>query len=146
MTAKEQIGMEVRNVAQPIVYSVAKQNIMSLAKKIVPSLVKESFDSLDIPKKVPHNNPSLLVSSEGSKCLADNEVSIKAASYIPMDVLSSIQRMHQNMIFKNLVTKAMERQDFRLLKDNNEEDLRPSQYNKKKSSPFPQKTRPQPIY
>ena len=60
MSAKEQIGMEVRNIAQPIVQSVAKQNVMLLAKDIVPLMVKESVDDLELPNKVPQN--TLLVS------------------------------------------------------------------------------------
>ena len=44
MSAKEQIGMEVRNVSFLIVQSIAKQHVMVLAKNIVPNLVKESVD------------------------------------------------------------------------------------------------------
>ena len=52
MSAKQKIGLEARNVAQPIVHSVAKQNVMSLAKDMVPTLIKESVDDLELLKEV----------------------------------------------------------------------------------------------
>ena len=86
MSAKEQIGMEVRNVTLPIVHAVAQQNVMFLAINIVPNLVKESVDDLDILKQFPQKMPSLLDSLDSHKYLSENEVSIEEASSITMDV------------------------------------------------------------
>ena len=53
MSAKEQIGMEVRNVSLPIVQSTAKKKVMVIAKHVLPDLVRKSIDDLDLLKQFP---------------------------------------------------------------------------------------------
>ena len=67
----------MRNEAQPIVQSVAKQSIMSLAKNIVQPMVKEASDDLDTLKKVPHSKHTLLDASHTIPCFQENVVSME---------------------------------------------------------------------
>ena len=53
MSAKEQIGMEVRSAAKPIVLALAKDYVLSLSKEIVPQAIKQSITDLSSLKTVP---------------------------------------------------------------------------------------------
>ena len=54
MSAKLQIGKDVRNIAKPIVVDLSKQNARSLAKEIVHKIVKQSITKLSLLKSVPN--------------------------------------------------------------------------------------------
>ena len=74
MSAKEQIGKEVRNVAQPIVHAVTTgtRKVISLAKNIIPTLVQESVDDLELLVKVPMQNLSSPLSTRKSQFVLED--------------------------------------------------------------------------
>ena len=53
MSAKEQIGLEVKNAAKPTVADLTKKNVLSLSKVIVPQVVSRTMRDLVLLKSVP---------------------------------------------------------------------------------------------
>ena len=53
MSAKEQINLEVKNTAKPVVVELAKENVLSLSREIWPCFIKRDSISLEAASHEP---------------------------------------------------------------------------------------------
>ena len=82
MSAREQINLEVKESAKPIVHDLAKQKVLSLSKEIVPAFIKESLNDFIELQKTSDKDKKKGLSISG---LLSEFVSEDCAKSIPLD-------------------------------------------------------------
>ena len=100
LSAKEQIGMEVRKAIKSIVADLAKKNVLSLSKEIVPQVVDMTISDISLLKSISHLNQFFSTVLDWD---SDSFITMECASNEALDILMASRSPDKTSEFRSLI-------------------------------------------